>query len=612
MNTRNAAPPCARPRGSSRSARGRVARGAGLRGLGLDGLDLHGPALRGAGLRGLRAGAAAIRVLAATFALAAAAAAPAGALAAEPSAAGLDLLVEDAPWTLDPDAVRAAVERELAGPVTAVSAASAGRPTLVLRGEPDGQVTLTFHAQDGRHIGRTIDLPQDPGRAAEAIALLAGNLVRDEAAELAAALSKRAPAAPTAPATAPAAPPASPAAAPASPAAAPPASPAADRPAPRPPRARPAPACALAGASSVLVGGDVVPLVGTSGVVGTNVVRRYSLNLLGGYTAGVDGVELSAGVNIESSFLCGAQISVVGNLVAGPVRGAQVTGGVNLSTSLHGAQIGLVNLAVGPVGGAQTGLANLAVGPVDGAQTGLANVATGPVAGAQSGLANLAVGPVDGAQIGLVNVATGELSGAQIGLANVVTGESTGMQAGLVNVARGKVKGAQIGLVNYAGDSPFSLGLLNFIRDGRLHLDVWGLESGIVMAGLKHGSDHFHNIYGVGMRLAGDRPLTVFTLGLGGRISIAERVYADVDVLGYSLHEISRLNPSAMMSQARALLGFRLSPDLALFGGPSYNIAYAESVEDARLSPYGSLDLQLDDTVATRGWPGVVLGVQVF
>ncbi|MGK4004092.1 hypothetical protein WMF31_15770 [Sorangium sp. So ce1036] len=610
MNTRNAAPPCAPPRGSSRSARGRVGRGAGLRGPGL-----HGQALRGAGLRGLRAGAAAIRVLAATFALAAAAAAPAGALAAEPSAAGLDLLVEDAPWTLDADAVRAAVERELAGPVTAVSAASAGRPTLVLRGEPDGQVTLTFHAQDGRHIGRTIDLPQDPGRAAEAIALLAGNLVRDEAAELTAALSKRAPAAPAA-------------APPAPPAAGRPAPPRPGRPpAPRPPRARPAPACALAGASSVVVGGDIVPLVGTSGVVGTDVVRRYSLNLLGGYTAGVDGVELGAGVNIESSFLCGAQISSVGNLVAGPVRGAQVTGGVNLSTSLHGAQTGLVNLAVGPVDGAQTGLANLAAGPVAGAQTGLANVATGPVAGAQTGLANLAVGPVDGAQIGLVNVATGELSGAQIGLANVAagrsagaqislanvaTGESTGMQAGLVNVARGKVKSAQIGLVNYADDSPFSLGLLNFIRDGRLHLDVWGLESGIVMAGLKHGSDHFHNIYGVGMRLAGDRPLTAFTLGLGGRISIAERVYADVDVLWYSLHEISRLNPSSMMSQARALLGFRLSPDLALFGGPSYNVAYAETVEDARLSPYGSLDLQLDDTVATRAWPGVVLGVQVL
>jgi hypothetical protein len=195
----------------------------------------------------------------------------------------------------------------------------------------------------------------------------------------------------------------------------------------------------------------------------------------------------------------------------------------------------------------------------------------------------------------------------------VAASESTDVQIGLLNIATGKVGGAQIGLVNYADDSPFSLGLFNFIRKGRLHLDVWGLESGIVVAGVKHGSDHIHNIYGFGFRTIGSRPLLVSALGLGGRISISQHVYADIDVLGYSLHEPSSLEPAATMAQARALLGFRLFPELAIFGGPSVNVSFSGTPKDAQLSPYGSAPLGADDASSTeRAWPGVVLGVQAF
>ncbi|MGK3993164.1 LA_2272 family surface repeat-containing protein [Sorangium sp. So ce1024] len=564
----------------------------------------------------LGAGVLLLRAIAAAGVFAAASALPASALAAEPSAAGVELVVDGVSWTLDPEAVRAAVGRELGGPVTVVGAANAGRPTLVLRGEPDGRVTLTYSAGDGRHIGRTIDVPEDPDRAAEAIALLAGNLVRDEAAELAAALSKRPSEEPAAAPPAPAAPPAAPAAPPAARAAQP------ARPAPPEP-----PPCVLPGAKAVLVGGDVVPFVGTSTVDGTNVVRRYSLNLVAGYTAGVSGVELGAGVNVLTSFLCGTQISSAANLVLGPARGAQVTGGLNLATSLRGAQLGSLNLVTGPVAGVQGGVLNVAAGAVDGAQLGVANVALGASTDVQVGLANVAVSASTDVQVGLANVAAGEsadvhvglanvAAGAsndvQIGLANVAAGESTGVQIGLLNVSTGAVRGAQIGLVNYADASPFSLGLFNIIRDGRLHIDAWGTESGLAMAGIKHGSDHFHNIYGIGVRVFGDRPLIAYTLGLGGRISLGERAYADLDVLGYSLNEPTSFRPVAVLTQARALLGFRLLPGFAIFGGPSYNVAFGDTPEDARLSPYGSIPLRINDSETQRAWPGVVLGVQAL
>ncbi|WP_437594833.1 LA_2272 family surface repeat-containing protein [Sorangium sp. So ce1000] len=599
MNTPDAAPLPAASRGSPRRDRKTSARSAGF-----------------------RAGAVLLRALAAAAVFAAISAPPADVLAEEPSTAGVDLVVDGAPWTLDPDAVSAAVGRELGGGVTLAPAAVAGRPTLVLRGEPDGRVTLTYRAPDGRRIERTIDVPEDPDRAAEAIALLAGNLVRDEAAELAAALGKRPPAAPPAAQPAPA-----------------PSPPAAVGPTPSSHAARPAkaarsapallepPACALPGARTVLFGADVVPLVGSSTYTGTNVVRRYSLSLVAGYTAGTTGVELSAGASIFSSFLCGAQLSTAANLVFGPARGVQLTGGVNAAGSLRGAQIGAINAVAGPVTGAQVGMLDVAAGPVAGAQVGAANVAVGPSVNLQIGVANVAVSDATDAQIGVANVAVSDATDVQLGLANVAVGGSTGtqisltnvaasastdVQIGLLNIATGKVGGVQIGLVNYAGESPFSLGLLNFVRKGRLHLDVWGLESGIAMVGLKHGSDHIHNIYGIGLRLVGDHPLLVSALGLGGRIPISERVYADLDVLGYALHETSTLAPAATVAQARALLGFRLAPELAIFGGPSFNVSFGGTPEDAELSPYGSAPLGRDDAGAQRAWPGVVLGVQAF
>ncbi|AGP37883.1 LA_2272 family surface repeat-containing protein [Sorangium cellulosum] len=602
MNTPHIAPPPAAPRGSPRRDRKMSARGAGL-----------------------RAGVALLRALAAAGAFAAAAAPPARALAEEPRAAGVDLVVDGAPWTLDPDAVRAAVERELGAGVTPVPAAAAGRPTLVLRGEPDGRVTLSYTAADGRRIERTIDIPGEPDRAAEAIALLAGNLVRDEAAELAASFGKRAPEAPPAQPE-PAAPPAPPAAggqaAPAG--AARPAQPArSSQPAP------PEPArCSLPGAKDVYLGGDIVPFVGTSTIDGTNVVRRYSLNLLGGYTAGISGIEAGAGVNIASSFVCGAQLAAGANLALGPARGAQLAAGLNLARSLSGAQVGSINVAAGPVSGAQGGVLNVAAGAVDGAQLGAINVAAGALAdlqigvanaavsdatGVQLGAINLAVGAATDVQLGLVNVAAGEWTDTQLSLINVAAGASTDVQLGLVNVATGKVEGTQIGLVNYADASQFSLGLLNFIRNGRNHVDVWGTESGIVMAGLKHGSVHVHNIYGVGVRVAGDRPLLAFSLGLGGRFHLRERAFIDLEVLGYSLLEPSTGNLSAWMTQARALLGYRLFPGLAVFGGPSYNVANGATAEEGQLSPYGSKALGEGDTVNPwRGWPGLVLGVEAF
>jgi len=174
------------------------------------------------------------------------------------------------------------------------------------------------------------------------------------------------------------------------------------------------------------------------------------------------------------------------------------------------------------------------------------------------------------------------------------------------------VKGAQFGLVNVADESSLSLGLFNIIRNGRLHLDLWGMESGILMAGIKHGGSYFHNIYGIGARVIGGRPRLSLSLGLGAHFNLSEHIYLDTDGLAYSVHDGGAITILAGMLQARAVLGIRLARGFAVYGGPTYNTSLAPRAKDALLSLYGSLLIQQDKDMTIRSWPGVVLGIQAF
>ncbi|MDC0742716.1 LA_2272 family surface repeat-containing protein [Polyangium mundeleinium] len=523
--------------------------------------------------------------------------------AEEPTGSAVVLVVEGLPWDVDPEAVRAAIGREIGKAVVLSGAAPAGKASFVLRGEGGRRVTLTYRADgEGAIVGRTIDLPDDAERAADTLALLAGNLARDEAAELAALLGKRPEdkpaAAPSeapketpseapsdASSDAPAAPPvAEKAEAPAqeAPAKAPPPK---GEPAPRKaaPARAPAPAveppttptrtpsleelapCWRHDATPFFAGANALPRIGTSTSRGSNVVHNLSANFLAGYGTGLDGLEIGLGLNIEREFACGAQLTAVANIVAGPVRGMQAAIGLNFASSLRGVQMGSIDIVAGPVKGVQMGALDIA-------------------------------GDVVGAQLGMLNIA----------------GAVSGIQLGTVNVATGPVKGLQFGLVNYADRSTLSFGLLNIIRRGRLHIDLWGQETGIVMAGIEHGGDYIHNIYGVGTRLVGAERRLVFSLGLGGHVQLSKRFSVDVDLLGYSLHETPSLAPTAFLAQARVVAALEIGARLGVFAGPSYTVVNARSVEDALLAPYDSGSLDLSASSPVLGWPGVTIGLRTF
>lgn len=511
---------------------------------------------------------------------------------------------------LDPAAVRAAIARELGMRVEPEGASDA--PRLTLRISADGkQLDAQFERRDER-LERSLRLPDDDQAALEVIALLSGNLVRNEAAELLRELERErerrreldAAAAPpeAAPpeASAPTPPPESkPATAPPQPSPAPTAAPK-PPPAPRALPRRPfnaslvhpialdprAPDHAFDVALGLgyshsgqirLLALDVLVQRVRQGLRGAGVAGVW--NHVNGPVRGV----LAAGVASSGTGpLRGLQTASVLTLRQGVVEGAQISGAVAVAARIDGFQTApMLAYSMGAVRGAQAAGLAFARGPVLGAQLGLVSVgpevvggqaslvnATQELLGAQAGLANVS-GPVEGAQLGLINVATDTLGG-QAGMINVAR-SLEGAQLGLINVA-GPVRGAQVGLVNIAGElNGEQIGLVNLAKNTPVLATAWwevddtGGAQGVVGAVFEGG--HAYSVLGIGSQLesAADRRHSLIA-ALGVRFRFGRWLASSDGGVDYGSRDEFERDTSASW-RARAFAGYELWPWLDLIAG---------------------------------------------
>jgi hypothetical protein len=136
---------------------------------------------------------------------------------------------------------------------------------------------------------------------------------------------------------------------------------------------------------------SLTPGLSSHGMFSSQVVNKFSVNLIGGYTAGVNGLEIGGLFNINKQDTRYLQVAGIFNLVGGSVRGVQIAG-------VH-------NFAIDTVKGLQF--------------AGFINKAEGEVRGMQFSVLNNEAHKLKGLQIGLVNVADTSY-GASIGLINIV------------------------------------------------------------------------------------------------------------------------------------------------------------------------------------------------
>lgn len=135
---------------------------------------------------------------------------------------------------------------------------------------------------------------------------------------------------------------------------------------------------------------SLTPGLSTHGMLSPQVVNKFSLNLLGGYTAGVNGLEIGGIFNINKRSTKYLQAAGIFNLVGGNVTGLQLAG-------VH-------NFAIDTVKGVQlSGFINKAEGQVSGMQLSILHNETHKLKGVQIGVVNVA-DTSHGASIGLINV----------------------------------------------------------------------------------------------------------------------------------------------------------------------------------------------------------------
>ncbi|WP_120519174.1 hypothetical protein [Chitinophaga barathri] len=312
---------------------------------------------------------------------------------------------------------------------------------------------------------------------------------------------------------------------------------------------------------------SILPSIGSHGKMSGQVVNKFSLNILGGYSAGTDGFEIAGGFNINKKDAQYVQVAGIFNMVGGNIRGAQVGGIFNhnlknvegvqvagignfsegwmkgvqvggiynlMGDSVTGVQIGgIYNGSKGNVNGIQIGgIANMAKGSAKGGQiAGITNLYRGSVNGIQiGGIANVNIDTAVGVQIaGITNFVGDDASGVQLsGITNVTGHNFHGMQfAGLYNYAGGRVGGVQIGLfgnyaktlvrgvqfglVNVADSSGgISIGLLNIVRkNGYYKLSIYSSDLMPVGLSFKSGRKQFYSI------LAGGAGNDLYSVGLG-------------------------------------------------------------------------------------------------
>ena len=281
----------------------------------------------------------------------------------------------------------------------------------------------------------------------------------------------------------------------------------------------------------------------------------------------------SFGVYAHAAAVRGLDAQLLGTWVDGEVDGVQAALGLAVAGEVRGAQLSSgVNWSRGDVAFAQ-----LSAG---------ANVAEGAVRGVQGSAGVNVAAAVDGMQAAPVNVARA-VSGAQLGLVNV-GGDARGLQLGLVNVAR---------------TSGVSLGLVNLIGDGLHRVDVWASESSVGNVGIKLGSKQVYTLVGAGW-VGLEQDFWTFGGGMGVHLG-RDRLWVEVDDSVWGIADGVRLAPG-IHNKLRIQAGVALHEHLQPFAGVSLNHwigtgAVWPSAQDlpARITP--------DKRLAA--WPGVHAGI---
>ena len=312
---------------------------------------------------------------------------------------------------------------------------------------------------------------------------------------------------------------------------------------------------------------SLTPGLGTHGQMGAQVINKFSLNLLGGYTAGSNGLEMAGLFNIDKKDVHYLQVAGLFNIVGGNTNAVQLAG-------LH-------NHVLGSAKGLQA--------------AGVSNIVARNFSGLQlAGIYNHVQDTMKGLQVsGLINRVQHRMGGVQL--------------AGLVNIAKGNSSGVQVGLINIADSSSgYMIGLFNIVRNKYRPLSVFSNEILPLNLSFKLGSRRSYSILLAGLDPRDNEKAYMLGLGLGIGAVLAPKWSFNTE-LTMQYYYLGNWKSLPTIYRLQTSLQWQLAQKIALFAGPSFSMNYANHVAPGLgykpLLPSSSYHtFYIGDATAWFGW----------
>jgi hypothetical protein len=304
---------------------------------------------------------------------------------------------------------------------------------------------------------------------------------------------------------------------------------------------------------------SVIPGLSSHGLYNSQIIDHFSMNLLGGYTAGINGFEAGGLFNINRGNVQYFQAAGIFNFVGGNAKGVQFAGMYNrVLKSTSGFQVaGLVNNTAEFTNGVQfAGLVNQG------------NQARGVLQIA--GLANL-YKRSDGVSVaGLANLAKESSSVQVAGLMNRGGAETSFQLSALLNHA-GAVHGTQIGLINIADSSDYPVGIINWVRHGEKTVALETDETFFTQLNLRMGGRVLFSLLGVGYRPGNDHLKYELNLGLGAHLLRTRQFNLSTELTTNLITGFKK--GTYQRNSLKILSAFQLYPHIRFFTGPSITVS---------------------------------------
>lgn len=297
---------------------------------------------------------------------------------------------------------------------------------------------------------------------------------------------------------------------------------------------------------------SLVPWVGTHGRLSGQVTNTYSLNIIGGYSAGVKGIELGGVFNIDKKDVSSVQIAGVLNMAGGNVHGVQMAA-----------------------------IANVAKGNVNGAQVAVySNTCNDTMRGVQISLFSNRAHRLEGVQIGLINVADTSL-GYSIGLLSIVK--------------HGGIHQLSISATEVTGwTAEYKIGNPRLNSSLLLSYNPWSPQK------------VFGYGYGIGKSINFSR-----SWGLYGELT-EEQLYGEVTEGILNKNKLAALGTIAKINP---VVTFRAGKKLQFFAGPSFSLYMTSSnkpADEHRLKVSNSGIWSSAWGQQTNAWVGACAGITFF